>query len=466
MSLKLEYRFNQKLTISHRMQQSLSLLSLSQEELNQAIQQELMENPLLETVESTDSSLFDSKKAEFSSFKRPNTLNTSFVRPESHSNGFIEDFLTEPVSLKSYVLKQVEMSCFPRKIKLILPLLISYLDERAYLNLDLKELTEKENISLNLLEAALSALQSLEPSGLAGRDLKECLLIQLRQKKENTEKACLIVRNHLENLKDKKYTVIAHDLNLSFEETLKLCRLIQSLEPNPGRSFSSQPTVFVQPDLYIYKEGQRYSVFLNKDSIPDLRFSYKYAKLISCSGKLKPEEKKYLSEKTTAAHWFIRAIQQRQEKIQKIAEYLITHQRDFFEKGRSHLKPLKMQDLADYMAVHVSTVSRVVSHKYAYTPQGIMALKYFFQKGLITKNGDSVSLLKIKESIKKWINDEEPHNPLSDGQLQSKIQEEFHVYLLRRSIGQYRASMGIPPLRVRKLNFLNLQRFENLKIEP
>ena len=460
MSLKLECRFNQKLTISHRMQQSLSLLSLSQEELNQAIQRELLENPLLETVDSK-ASLSEEQRSEVSGFRIYDCLESPYMKKGESSKGFVEDFLTEPASLKNHILKQVEMSFFPKDIKALLPLLVSYLNERAYLTVDIEELAEKEKISFRLLESALFALQSLEPVGIGGRNLKECLLIQLRQKKGDTTKAALIVKGHLTNLKEKKYMAIAHDLGISFEETLKLCRLIQSLEPDPGRNFSSQPTVLVYPDLHIYKQGQDYHIILNKDFIPELKFSHEYVRTIRATGNLKPQEKKYLSEKTTSAHWFIRALQQRQDKIKKIAMYFVKHQKDFFEKGSSYLKPLRMQDLAEELDLHVSTISRAVNNKYAYTPQGLVALKCFFQKGLMTEKGDFISVKKIKESIKKWIEEEKPEQPLSDEQIRIKAQKNLHVCLLRRSISQYRLSMEIPSLRIRKLNFLSSQGLKN-----
>ena len=454
MPLKLSLSFNQKLTISHRMQQSLSVLSLSHEELNQAIQQELLENPLLETMESMDSSPSETNNFEISRFRMYDSLEASYKKDKKYSQAFAEDLLSEPVSLKSYVLKQVEMSFFPRKVKVLLPLLISYLDDRAYLDLDIEELAEKEKIPFRLLQESLQALQSLEPIGLGGRNLKECLLIQLRHRKEGTKNTGLIVKHHLQNIKEKKYKAIAYDLNISLEETIKLCKVIQSLEPNPARNFSSQPTVFIRPDLYIYKQGQNYHVILNKENTPELKFSYRYASFIKSRGQLKPQEKKYLSEKTTSAHWFIRAIQQRQEKIRKMAYYLIERQREFFEKGSSYLKPLKMQDLADEMAVHVSTISRAVNNKYAYTPQGMVSLKCFFQKGLMTEKGDFVSIARIKEFVRKWIKEENPNNPLSDGQIRDKVYDCFHVHLLRRSISQYRSSMNIPPIRTRKLHSL------------
>ena len=457
MSLKLECRFSQKLNLSHRMQQSLSLLSLSQEELNQAIQKELLENPLLELAEPKDSPS-ENQKSETPDFRIYDSLESFPGREKGSLRRGAEDFLTEPETLKTHVLKQVESSFFPKKIKRILPLLISYLDERAYLSVDIKELSEKEKIPLHFLQSALSALQSLEPEGLGGRNLEECLLIQLRHRGEDRAEVVRIVKNHLENLKEKRYMVIAYDLQISLEETVSLCRLIQSLEPNPGRNFSSQPTVWIYPDLYIYKQDEEYQIILNKDFTPELRFSHEYARAIKSRGRLKAQEKKYLNERASSAHWFLRALEQRQEKIKKIAKYLVRHQGDFFERGRAYLKPLKMQDLAEDLGLHVSTISRAVNNKYAYTAQGLVALKGFFQKGLMTKEGDLISVQKIKESIKRWIEEEEPEHPLSDEQIRAKALEKLHICLLRRSVSQYRSSMDIPPLRIRKLKFLAAQK--------
>ena len=450
MPLNFKQHLQQKLTLSTKMKQSLSLLSLSHEDLNQAIQQELSENPLLETVETQDSFSFENKKFEISKthdfFSSPHR---GYYGEISNRKNPIEDYLSEQISLKSYVLKQAETSFFKKEIKLILPLLISYLDEKAYLNVNLEDLSIKEQIPLNHLEEALFALQSLEPIGLGGRNLQECLLIQLRHKTEDTQKASSIVRNHLQNLKDKKYMVIAYDLNISLEETIRLCNIIRSLEPNPARNFSSQPTVLVCPDLYIYKQGEDYHVILNTDFIPELKFSHEYVKNIRKSSQLNFQEKKYIYDKTNSARWFIYAIRQRQVKIKKIADYLIEHQKDFFDKGKSYLKPLTMQDMAHDLGVHISTISRIINNKYAYTPQGMMALKQFFEKGLMTKTGNLVSVTKIKKSIKQYIKTEDPSHPLSDQQICEKLHKKFRVSLLRRSISQYRSGMDIPSAEIR-----------------
>ena len=460
MSLKLNFSLSQKFRFSQKIKQSLRILSLSHEELSSAIQKELLENPLLEAVELEDSAqslkpVFKSSSSE--SFAYDTKIFTGLERDFKNSSpplisSNLEEQTKEPVSLKSYVSQQAEMSCFSQTIKLILVILISHLDERGYLDLDLRQLSEQEKIPFSLLEKSLKALQSLEPAGLGARNLKECLLIQLQNKKE--EKAQLIVENHLQNLKNKKYKAIAYDLNICLKEFYRLKRIIQSLEPNPARNFSPLPTVYVQPDIYICKQGEEFEVLINKENIPVLRFSKEYALEIKTSGQLKSLEKKYIAEKAYSAQWFINSIQKRQEKLKKLAHYLIAHQKDFFERG-GLIQPLKMQDLASAFDIHISTISRTIQNKHAHTPHGLIPLRHFFQKGLTTEQGHQIAISAIKKAIKQLIEAENPENPLSDEDLRNKLQDKFQIYLLRRSVGLYRSSMNIPPLRVRRRAFLN-----------
>ena len=456
MSLKLEQKLNQRLAISQKMRQSLSLLSLSNEEIEQAINQELLENPLLEPKD--EAFLSDEKPHEALGFSLAQG-SSGFYSSLSHSidkkspSLFIENCLSEPISLKSHLLKQAEMSCLPDNIKQLLPLLLTYLDDRAYLTLDLVKIASIENLSLSPLQQALSALQSFEPAGVGGRNLKECLLIQLRAKKEDTRKAQLIVESHLTNIKEKKFKVIAFDLDISLEETLKHCQKIQSLQPNPGVNFSSQPVSFVRPDIYILKRKDQWQVLFNQEHIPELRLSNKYESSLKRLGKLKPAERKYFQEKSSSAWWFIQALKKRKEKITQIAHYLIQHQTDFFEKGADFLKPLSMGEMAKALNTHISTISRAINNKHAFTSQGLLPLRMFFQKGLLTKEGEAVSQLRVKTCIKSWIEGEDPENPLSDRQIQEKIYQKFHLSLLRRSVSAYRDSLNIPPLNSRKRAF-------------
>ena len=450
MALKLSLGLKQKMAMSQRLQQSLSVLSLSHEELNQAIQEELLENPLLETQDRPALGSSSEKNEEIHHFRAFDFFEPDYRRAKKINKEINkEPFVKQALELKSYIEQQVETYCFPKNIKIILSFLISSLDERGYLDLNLEELSHTENIPLPFLQKALKILQSLEPAGLAARSLEECLLIQLKQKKQDSREAGLIVNQHLQNIKNKKFKVIAYDLNISLDKTLKICQQIQSLEPHPGRNFVSQPTCFPQPDLYIYKQGSDYRVVLNRELFPELKFSHKYAKFVKEARKLSDSEKKYLSDKSSSARCFIRSIQQRQETIKKIAYKLIQYQREFFEKGPSYLQALKMQDLADQIAVHVSTISRAVHNKYVHTPQGMFPLKSFFQKGLINQAGVMICKSKIKKSIKQWIQDEDSSKPLSDAQISERLYKVFHIHVQKRSVSQYRSSMGIPPIKIR-----------------
>ena len=447
--MKLSLNLSQRLAISQRLRQSLSILSLSNEELEDLIQKTLLENPFLEKEDGF--SMRDSQK-----FRMYDTLEADF----SGRTGLKKDpkdFLKEAETLKSYALKQAQQSFFSKEVKEVLMLLISHLDEKAYLRLDLEELSKKENISKELMSLALKALQSFDPIGMGARNLEECLILQLRQKKIHP-KAESIVRYHLSALKDKKYPYIAGELSLSLEEVKNLCQEIERLQPNPAVNFSSEPTFFVRPDIYIYKQGLNYHVMFNTENLSHVRFSQGCLKAVRQSGNLKPQDKKYLTNKTAEARVFIQAIQQRQEQIKKMTYYIIEHQRDFFEKGMPGLRPLTMSDMAEKMSVHISTISRTVNNKYAYTCHGLIALKSFFVKGAWALSGERVSVSAIKQQIKQWVFKENPEEPLSDEQIKERVSRYFQVGLSRRRIAQYRQEMNIASLRIRKLKFLHLQK--------
>ena len=323
---------SQRLSISFGMQQALNILSLSQEELNQTVQKELLENPFLELKPmQADFSHQNSERAPGPTENIPQEsfFSSSYNRAENNRLD-TEENLIEPESLKSHVLKQVEMSCFSKSVKAVLPLLISHLDDRGRLNLRFEEIAEKERISYSAWEKAVSALQSLEPLGVGAFSLEDCLLIQLRMKKAPPQ-AESIVKNHLHNIKEGKFQRIAFDLNISLEETFRLCRLIQSLEPYPARAFAPSAEICVRPDIYIYKQAGEYKADLNTDDIPELKISRRYERLLKIGKQsLSCREKEYLSEKAAKARWFLQALKLRHEKIKTTASLLAQRQKDFF----------------------------------------------------------------------------------------------------------------------------------------
>ena len=427
------------------MQQSLQILSLSNEELAEMMQEESLENPLLE-IENSQSLLMKGSLESFPASKRPYSTDRAEFFPQDH--------LPEPESFKRFLLKQKEQSFYSRELKDIIELLISYLDERGYLRISPEELAFKNKTPVRNVLRALKALQGFEPSGVGARNLEECLLIQMRQKKLQEPSLKRLIQYHLELLKDRKYPYIAKELGVDLKELKRLAKLLKNLQPNPAFNFSFEPTVFVRPDIYIYKEGASFSVFFNRDSLPALRLSSFYLSRLSKNNSLKQEEKKYFQSKKKSADFFIQALYQREETIKKTALFIIKHQSAFFHKGFQFLKPLKMMDLARELNVHTSTVSRAVSNKYAHTPHGAIALRDFFIKGPQSSLIDSPSIKKIKLSIQTWIEEENPEEPLSDEDLKNRVEKSFKVDLSRRRIAQYRSALNIPQKRIRKLSFL------------
>ena len=263
-----------------------------------------------------------------------------------------------------------------------------------------------------------------------------------------------LILNHLELLKDKKYPYIARELNLKIKEVKRLVEILKSLQPNPAFNFSSEPTVFIRPDIYIYKEKDSFHILFNKENLPSLRISSFYVNCLSQKNILSLEERKYMKNKKKSADFLIQALYLREERIKKITAFIIKHQEEFFHKGFPFLKPLKMTDLAEDLCIHVSTVSRAVNNKYAQTPHGMIALRDFFIKAISSSFINSPSVRKIKESLKKWIEEEDSQDPLYDEDLKARVKKTFKVNLTRRRISQYRLSLNIPKRSIRRLNFL------------
>ena len=356
--------------------------------------------------------------------------------------------------MKTFLLKQKDQSFYSQEVKNLIELLISYLDEKGYLRVSPEEIAFKNRVSNKKVLKALKALQSFEPWGVGARNLEECLLIQMRQKKIEEPQLKQLISYHLELLKDRKYPYLAQELGVDLKEVKRLSELLKTLQPNPAFNFSTEPTVFVRPDIYIYKKEGSFFVQINKERLPHLRLSPFYLNRLSKKNALSPEEKKYLKTKKQSATFLIHTLYQREERIKQTAQFIIKHQQEFFERGFSFLKPLKMTDLAEELNVNVSTVSRAVNNKYASTLHGMIALRDFFLVASPSYNIDSPSVKKIKTSLKKWIKEEDPLDPLSDDDLKGRLEKTFKVYLTRRRIGQYRLELNIPQKRLRKLNFL------------
>ena len=451
-SLKHGMKFSQRLAMTVQLQQSIRLLTLPCQELKDTIQKELMENPLLETKENDNDNVPEVPEREDWKDQMVATSLYSFQQKKSLSAPF-ETYTAEKVSLKSHLLWQAQMDSFSEREKSILFLLISHLNDEGYLNISLEELKEVsvfKTLPLREFEQALRRLQSMDPPGVGARNLRECLLVQARFMEEDTKDMELLIQNHLHNLEKKNYRAIASDLKISLEEVRDLAQIISSMDPTPARNFFHSPSVYITPDVYIYRDGGDYKVAVNDEGMPALQLSSRAREWLKNSGRRGEDVKRYVKERTQAGQWFIRSLIQRYETIQKVTESLVRHQREFLDQGITALRPLVLQDIANDVNVHISTVSRVTSNKYAYTPRGVIPLKRFFSVGIRDIRGQAVPVELIKIRIRKLISEESSIRPLSDSQLTENIQGELGVILNRRTVAQYRDSMEILPAGRRK----------------
>lgn len=450
MHLKQRMKLSQRLAMTAQLQQSIRLLTLPCQELKETIQKELMENPLLETGENDNVS--ETPEREDWKDQMVATSLNSFQQKTSLSAPF-ETYTAEKVSLKSHLLWQAQMDSLSEREKSLLFLLISHLNDEGYLTISLEELKGAsvfKTLLIKEFEQALRKLQNMDPPGVGARNLKECLLAQARFMEEDTRDMELLIQNHLHNLEKKNYRAIASDLKISLEEVRELARIISSMDPTPARNFFHSPSVYVTPDVYIYRDRGDYKVTINDEGMPALRLSSPAREWLKNSGRKGEDVKQYVKERTQAGQWFIRSLIQRHETIQKVTESLVRHQRGFLDRGITALKPLVLQDIADDVGVHISTVSRVTSNKYAHTPRGVIPLKRFFSIGIRDIRGRAVPVELIKMRIRELISEESSNRPLSDSQLKESLQGELGVVLNRRTVAQYRDSMEILPSGRRK----------------
>jgi RNA polymerase sigma-54 factor len=278
---------------------------------------------------------------------------------------------------------------------------------------------------------------------LHARDLRECLLIQLRQRGEGDGVAAAIVRDHLQLLEAKRFDRLARELGVDPEEVAKAAATIASLEPKPGRDYASQDVRYVVPDVFVEKMDGEWIVLVNDDGMPRLRVSAAYRRMLSDEDG-SAEAKNYIREKLSAAHWLIRSIQQRQSTLFKVTSSIVRFQRDFLDEGVRALRPLRLKDVAEDIGMHESTVSRATANKWVHTPQGTLELKYFFTSSIKSSEGDDLSAESVKQRIRGFIESEDKTRPYSDQYIAQKLAEE-NVEIARRTVAKYREIMGILP---------------------
>jgi len=479
LELRQSLSLTQQLIMTPQLQQAIKLLQLSRLELLDTIQQELEANPLLEEQlpsESEDENRSEEEKdvpeddvpevPEVKVEERARDdvdwenylteYNTAWADVPYEARGLppLENLTSKKTNLYSHLLWQLNMSRVDDMKREIGAHIIGNLNEDGYLKASLEEISETTGYPLEQVRETLEVIQNFDPVGVAARDTRECLLIQIRF--ENLAGTIVeeIITNQMHNLEDKKYERIAKDLSVSLQEVLSAVSVIQGLEPKPGRSFNDDETIYVSPDIYVFKVGDEYEIVLNEDGLPKLRVNTYYKDVLSNKGSLPGSAKAYIQEKLKSAAWLIRSIHQRQRTIYRVTESIIRFQRDFLENGITHLKPLVLRDIAEDIQMHESTISRVTTNKFVYTPQGLFELKFFFNSAINSIEGDAVASESVREHIRNIVKREDAVKPYSDQEI-SNILKKFNISVARRTVAKYRESMGILPSRKRRQPYGN-----------
>jgi RNA polymerase sigma-54 factor len=321
--------------------------------------------------------------------------------------------------------------------------LIGNLDDDGYLRADLTEISRRAGVSLEGVEATLEKLQTFDPAGVAARDLRDCLLLQLRTRHDAPMLVAALIDEHIDALQKRDFRGIARNLGVELGEVAEAAQYIASLEPRPGRPYGGEEPVYIVPDIYVHKIGDDYHVVLNEDGMPRLRINQLYRDVLAKGGKgVEKDTRDYVQDKVRSALWLIKSIHQRQRTIYKVMQSIIKFQREFFERGIQALRPLNLRDVAEDIGMHESTVSRVTTNKYTHTPQGIFELKYFFNSSINRVEGEAIASESVKDKIRRIISAEDTRRPLSDQRI-AEMLRNANIDIARRTVTKYREALHL-----------------------
>jgi RNA polymerase sigma-54 factor len=471
--LRQQLKLTQQLIMTPQLQMAIKLLQLSRLELMDAIRQELEENPTLEETQETLSrdQLAPDEQVPTETVEKPrevsidekihNEIDWSNYIDEYNSPGRIrfesedrdapqyEAFISPKESLSDHLLWQLLMSSPSAEEKRIGSLIIGNLDKDGYLQITNAELAEQAGVTEEDIEEVLFLLQSFDPVGVCARDLAECLLLQARNLGLQNTLVTDMITHHLNHLENKNYKAICRALKVTLEEVIAAVEIITHMEPKPGRQFNDDEPQYIIPDIYVYKTEDDFAIVINDDGLPKLKVNSFYKQAMSHDKDVSGNARSYIQDKLRSAAWLIRSIHQRQKTIYKVMESILKFQRDFFDEGITCLKPMVLRDVAEDIGMHESTISRVTTNKYAYTPQGIFELKYFFNSSIKRLHGEAIASASVQAKIRRLIESEDPRKPLSDSRMAELLKAE-NIDIARRTVAKYREMMGVLPSSKRK----------------
>jgi RNA polymerase sigma-54 factor len=471
---KLHLKLAQKQILTPGLVQMVSVLALNRLELREMINQEMIANPVLEEL-SEDGVVSENYSDE--TFVKQETEKVPETEPANPFDEFdiasffnqyldsgagadhrereqierpsFDKFLSSPQGLSDHLIWQLSVTICTDTVRDIAETIIGNLDEDGYLTASLEEISQNGRYSMEDVEEAVAVVQEFDPLGVGARDLRECLLTQLRTLDPQNALALQVVSDHLKQLQSNQLKEIARTLNRPIELVKRAVDVIKKLDPRPGLRYNKTEPRLVEPDVYFRKVDDEWQVFMNEDDLPQLRLSPVYRRLLARDAADR-EVRNYVKERFSAAIQLLKNIEQRKHTILRVCQAIIRRQRDFLESGADHLKPMMIKEVAEEVSVHPSTVSRAVAGKYAHTSQGVLELRSFFSESVNGPEGGSMSLLTLKRLVKKMIEDEDSARPLTDDQIAKRL-DEAGIHVTRRTVAKYREDLRIPSTHQRRV---------------
>jgi RNA polymerase sigma-54 factor len=495
---RLDQRQVQKLILAPALQQAIKLLPLTNLELIEVIDEELAENPMMELEEEAETGPAETAAEQAAESAEPEAGEAAQAPDEAREaeppdealdlgepakspdevekvdvevsfqdyldDGFrpnfgekreavsLENTLSRSPSLWDHLNWQASLTFFDPQERELAQFVIGNVNEDGYLDSPVEEIARLGRAAPEAVEAVRQRIKTFDPVGVASLDLREALLAQLDYLDVKDDVAREIVNRHLGLVEKSDFAQLARVLAIPMGDVKDHIELIRSLDPAPGRKYVAEKTSYVSPDIFVTKEGDEWKVKLNDEGLPHLRISGYYRQLLAKAARNQPEASRFLKDKLKKALWFMRSLDQRNRTIYRVARFVVDRQRDFFDKGLEFIKPLTLIEIAQEIGVHESTVGRVVANKHMETPRGVFALKYFFHKSLHGDLGEDVSSLRIKDRIRKLVEQEDRTNPLSDIEIGDILARE-NLKIARRTVAKYRKQLKILPSHIRKRRF-------------
>ncbi len=481
----------QELKVNPRLYQAMDLLYMPLLDLQQHLKQELLTNPFLELVEpedEDDESPDADEVPEAQDLAEPETavesepektgdddvdweavlldgFETGGQREEHEQREWYEPVTVDTKHLSDHLTEQLSLIDMSAREAFLADEFVGNISDDGYLACPLEEIQRGVNellvreaderdadvapFSDAEMQTMLTIIQDLDPPGVGARDLRECLLLQLRAAGHRDSMAYRLVEESFEDLISHRWSELSKRFGISAQEVQNAADEIAKLDPKPGLRYSAAGENYIIPDLVVDKIDQAYHIFLNDGNLPRLKLSRAYQEIARDKKKFDTESKDFIASKLNSANWMIQAIEQRRQTMLKVMHYIVDRQRDFFERGVQALRPLTLREVAEAVGMHESTVSRVTNEKFVQTPRGVLPLKFFFSSGLATSDGDDVSARGIKDQIQKLVSGEDTKNPLTD-QAIVEILQQTGVQIARRTVAKYRDQLGVLPARMRK----------------